>query len=130
MPSAVLVRLPSDLGDRLTQRAERAGLTQASMARRLIADGLEDVILDIRPMKRRRKPKPAPTVDVVAVAGLREVLGEVGGALVQAAVRSREAGHLTTHLAIEEILPRVKELVDFAQAWKTTLLANQQKADE
>lgn len=88
----VLVRLPAATATRVRAEAETARLTGAAWIRRLLVDRLGEAPAEAAPVRARRPSRPAPTVDVIAVAGLRESVGEAVGTLRQVAGLDRSRG--------------------------------------
>lgn len=107
----VLVRLPTALASRIAAAAEADGVTAAAWLRARAADAVGAAPGEAVPVRAYRRPRPPPPAAVVAVAQLREVVAELTGALVQAAIVSRAAGRDADHAAIEATIPSVRALV-------------------
>ena len=88
----VLVRLPPATAIRLRAEAASAGLTAAAWTRGRLVDLLGTDPVEAVPVPARRPPRPRPTVDVVALARLRESVGEAVGTLRQVAGLDRARG--------------------------------------
>ena len=97
----VLVRMTAEQQAAVERCALAARMTRATWLRRLIADALE---IDPGPVVIRAQ---APEL-VLEVANLREVVAELGGALVQAAVAARKDGRAAEHAEIEALIPSIK----------------------
>lgn len=52
-----------------------------------------------------------PPQDILEIAHLREVVADLGGALVKAAIAPREDGRPAEHAAIEALIPGIKAAV-------------------
>ncbi|SMF36678.1 hypothetical protein SAMN02982917_1873 [Azospirillum oryzae] len=122
MAGAVLVRLPADLAMRVANAAEEADLTAAAYLRRLAAEATRARPELAAPVRAYRKARPPAPQHVVEVVRLREAVGELAGGLVQAAVRTREAGHADLHAAVEAVLPGVRAAALDLDALKKALL--------
>lgn len=120
----VLVRLPSGTAAAVVTRAAAAGLTEAAWIRCQLVDLLGADPADAVLVAARRPPRPPAPAHVLEVARLREAVAEMTGALVQAAIRSREGDRLDTHAAIEAVLPDVRRAVREFDAVKRVLLAD------
>lgn len=99
----VLVRLTEHQQLAVATHAERAQITIASWLRCLIADTLN---VDAGPIVS----SPAPEM-ILEIAHMREVVAELGGALVQAAIRTREDNRPVAHHDIEALITDVKRAV-------------------
>ena len=108
----VLVRLDPELAGWIAVAAEARDLTPAAFLRDLAVAATGADAGCALPARASRQPPPASPEAVIELAELRHVTGELGGALVQAAVVSREAGRAADHAAIEVLIPRVKAAVD------------------
>ena len=97
----VLVRLTDDQQRDVAIRARAAQLTLASWLRVTIADA---IAVDPGPRTTRAI---APEL-VLEVAHLREVVAELGGAMVQATVAARKDGRAVEHAEIEALIPSIK----------------------
>jgi hypothetical protein len=100
----VLVRLTHEQQKAVATRAQAAQVTAAAWLRLLIGDVLS---VDPGPTVTRA----APSAFIIEVAHLREVLAEIGGALVQASIAAREEGRPAQHEQIEQLIPQVKAAV-------------------
>lgn len=81
----VLVRLPSGTADAVHASAVEAGLTDAAWIRRKLVDLLGTDADDAIPTATLPAHRPAPTMDIVEIARLRESVGEAVGTLRQVA---------------------------------------------
>jgi hypothetical protein len=111
MEMAVTVRMPEDLAVHCRDVAERAKLSVASWLRALAVEATTNIEVHRRPSKPRPQLPPAPPGIILELAGLREVVAELGGALVQSAIAAREGGRLADHAEIEAVIPKVKRAV-------------------
>jgi len=116
------VRMTADLADRVAAAADRAGLSSSAWLRSLAVAAVGADPVDAVPTLRPTPPRPAPTVDVVEVARLREVVAELSGALVRVAVRTRAGGLDELHAAVEAVLPDVKSAVRGLDRLKAELM--------
>ena len=97
----VLVRLTAEQQAAVVRHALAKQVTAATWLRRLIADALG---ISPGPLTMRAQ---APEL-VLEVVHLREVVAELGGALVQAAVAARKDGRVAEHEEIEALIPCIK----------------------
>ena len=118
----VLVRLDQDLADRITAAAGAEDLTPAAWLRALAVAATGADAACAVPARASKQPPPASAEAVIELAELRHVTGELGGALVRAAVVSREAGHLANHAAVEALIPRIKAVADAMDEAKLIML--------
>jgi hypothetical protein len=100
----VLVRLTEAQQHAVAAHARTAQVTGASWLRLLIADA---VSVDPGPRTTRATPPEL----ILEIAKLREVLAEIGGALVQAAIACRQDGRPVEYDKIERLIPSVKAAV-------------------
>lgn len=110
------------MGAALDAEAVRRGLTAGALAREALASSLPDVpAVAAVPVRAYRAPNPAPAVDVVEVARLREAVGEAVGTLRQVAGldRSRDGARLPE---IDGALSRLLALAADLDAAKADLL--------
>ena len=121
----VLLRVEPGFRDQMKKGAWTSGLTVQSWLRKLAADAL-----GVEPgklTKRRRKPKViseekrqlVPLLD--EAARLRGEVGKLGGALVKAAMHTREIEAMESHAEIERLIPEIKNLVDDLQGLRERL---------
>jgi hypothetical protein len=108
----ILVRLDQELANVISAAANAQDLTPASWLRLLAVQATGADQACIAPARSSLQPPPASSAAVIELAELRHVTAELGGALVQAAIVSREAGHVANHIAIEALLPRIKAAAD------------------
>lgn len=107
------VRVPDALGMALDARAEAEGLTAGTVARRALVCALDADQVQAVPVRRYRPMRPAPSLDRLAVAQLREAVGEAVGTLRQVAGldRSRSGARLAElDGAIDRLLAEVPRL--------------------
>lgn len=121
----ILVRVEPGFRDLIKKGAWMSGLTVQSWLRKLAADALE--VDPGKLTKRRRRPKAVseqqkllvPLLD--DVARLRGDVGRLGGALVQAAMHTREIEAMESHAEIERLIPEIKILVEDLQGLRERL---------
>lgn len=92
LTAQVLVRLPAGTAALVASRAAAAGLSEAAWVRGQLVDLLGADAADAVPVRALLPPRPAPAADVVALAGLRESVGEAVGTLRQVAGLDRARG--------------------------------------
>lgn len=90
--TVLAVRVPDGVAAALDARAQADGLTAASVVRRTLVEAFNCEPQDVQPAPRFRRPKPAPTVEVQAMAALREAVGEAHGTARQVAGLDRSRG--------------------------------------
>lgn len=122
LAAQVLVRLPRATADAVAARADAAGLTASSWVRGHLVELLGTEPAEAVAVRARRSPRPPAPAHVLELARLRESVAELSGALVQAAIRSREDGRHDTHAAIEAALPEVRRNVRDLDALKRAML--------
>lgn len=83
-----------------------AGLSEPAWLREAAAAHAGMAAADLRPSRRRVK-EPAPE-HILRMVALQETTAELTGALVQAAIRTRQAGREADHAAIEATIPEVR----------------------
>ena len=86
------VRVPEALGAALDARAEAVGLTAGAVVRAALAGAVGAGEGLAVPVRRYHAPRPAPSLEVVRLAELREALGEANGTLRQVAGLDRGRG--------------------------------------
>lgn len=92
LAAQVLVRLPAGTAALVASRAAAAGLSEAAWVRGQLVDLLGADAADAVPVRAALPSRPAPAADVVALAGLRESVGEAVGTLRQVAGLDRARG--------------------------------------
>jgi hypothetical protein len=115
LPAHVNVRMTDDMANMVRQIAIAKNKSDAGVVRKIIADSFKDIDIHVEavPVARRRVSRPAPEAQTLAIAALRETLGELSGTLRQVAGLSRKDGHAANHQAIEELLPRIRQGANF-----------------
>ena len=88
----ILVRLPAGTAAAVRSAAAAAGLTDAAWVRGQLVATLGTDPADAVPVRALPPRRPGPTADVVAVARLREAVGEAVGTLRQVAGLDRARG--------------------------------------
>jgi hypothetical protein len=114
LAAQVLVRLTREQHMAVVAQAQAAQVSLASWIRRVIADAIG---VEPGPVTTRAMP---PHV-ILEIAHLREVVAELGGALVKAAITARQDGRPAEHAAIEALIPGVKAAVRNLDKLKETL---------
>ena len=105
------VRVSEALGAALDARAQAERLTAGTVARRALIAALDGEAMHAVPVRRYRPSNPTPTLDVVRLAELREVTGELNGTLRQVAGLSRQAGAAAVWAEVEDALPRLRGII-------------------
>lgn len=118
------IRVPELLINALNERAQNLNLTAGSIARQAIISTL-DLGVEAIPVKRYRATNPPPSIDLIAIAGLREVVGEAVGTLRQVAGidRARAGARL------DELDGAISELIAVAKSLDVLKLAYQAVRD-
>lgn len=104
LPAQVLVRLTAEQQAAVAYYASSGRVSIAAFVRHMIADALDTAP---GPVSVRAQ---APDW-ILEVAHLREVVAELGGAMVQAAIAARQDNRPAEHEAIEALLPHIKSAV-------------------
>ncbi|MHB0699108.1 hypothetical protein [Roseomonas mucosa] len=121
----VLVRLAPGTAGALTRAADGAGLTEAAWVRRQLVDLLGADPADAVPVRGRRAPRPAPTIEILELARLREAVGEAVGTLRQVAGLDRARGGARLS-EIDGALDRLIAAATELDATKRRLLQDQE----
>jgi hypothetical protein len=111
----VSVRLSGDDYLRLSTQAEERGLSVGQLIR-LVVLGADTPL----PPKARRR-RWHITADLAEVGQLAAWVARLNGAIVQWAIREREAGHEETHGAVERLLADLRLLQTRLLAFVETL---------
>jgi hypothetical protein len=99
MATKFTFRVTDDEHKTLNDFSVSRGLTCSDFIRSLVFSG------EVKP-----KRKGKPSLDLIELAKLREICAELGGALVQCAIKSREfTGY--HHDEIEALIPEIKKAV-------------------
>ena len=114
LPGQVLVRLTAEQQDAITTAARSCDVSVATFVRGLIATALK---VDRGPTVQHG----APPELVLEIARLREVVAELGGAMVQASIAAREDNRPAEHDRIEALLPDIKNAAAELLALKNAL---------
>jgi hypothetical protein len=114
LPGQVLVRLTAEQQAAVATAADSYNVSAATFVREIIAVALK---IDAGPIVKRTVP---PEI-VLDIARLREVVAELGGAMVQASIAAREDGRPVEHETIESLLPDIKKIADELLALKDAL---------
>ena len=109
----VLVRHPVGTAAAVRSEAHAAGLTAAAWIRQQLVGLLGADPADAVPVAALPPPRPRPTIDVIAVAQLRESVGEAVGTLRQVAGldRARSGARLAElDVAIDQLVAAAADL--------------------
>jgi hypothetical protein len=104
LPAQVLVRLTSEQQAAVAAHAQAAQVSLATWIRRVIADAIG---VEPGPVTSRAIPPQG----ILEIAHLREVVAELCGALVKAAIAARQDGRPAEHAAIEALIPGIKAAI-------------------
>ncbi|MHB0665643.1 hypothetical protein [Roseomonas mucosa] len=107
----VLVRLGAATRATVSDRAAAAGLTDAAWVRARLIEATDGDLTEAAPVQRLRPRRPPAAAHVIELAKLREVVAELAGAMVKAAVMTRADGAAQLHAEIEATLPAVRAAV-------------------
>jgi hypothetical protein len=115
MPEQALVRLDGKLAERIDKAARAAGLTVPAWLRLRAAEAVGAPMSEVkitRPRRLRQK-RPSPEQQhlaalLVEVAALRSAVGELGGAMVQAAIKTKVGYEFESYAEIERPLPSIR----------------------
>lgn len=99
---SALVRMTAEQHQAVLAAAEAHQISVATWMRHLIAAGCK---VDPGPVSIRAVPPPV----ILEITRLREVVAELGGAMVQASIAAREDGYDVEHAMIEALLPHIKD---------------------
>lgn len=102
------MRTRPELYARLAAQAAHEGISMPSLCRRILVAALDapaTEAVEVPAIRRETAPE-----DVQALRGLRADLARLNGALVQAAIRTREADDLDLHATVEAAINDNKEL--------------------
>ena len=116
------VRIPIALGMVLDDCARTEGLTAGAITRRALVAHLDVAPTLAVPIRRYRPTRPVPRLDVVRLAELRAVAGELNGTLRQTAGLSRDAGAVAVWVEVEAVLPRLGSLIRALDEMKSDAL--------
>ncbi len=118
LTDALLVRMPAPVAAAVRSLAAAEAITAASWCRRHLAAAAGAPAESAAPVRAYRAPLPPVPAQVAEIARLREVVAELCGALVRAAIHSREDDRHATHAEIEAALPGVRAAVRDLDALK------------
>jgi hypothetical protein len=107
----VLVRLPAAVAFRIAGLAAAEGVTGASWSRRHLVAAADADPSDAVPRPARALPRPVAPTSVLELVRLREVVAELSGALVKAAILARTDAAAVLHAEVEAVLPGVRQAV-------------------
>ncbi len=119
---ALTVRLAPEIRAAIDIAAAEAGITEASWIREVIAHEFGAPADYAVPVKAYRQPAPLPPGHILELARLRELVAELGGAMVQAAIGAREDGRGQLHAEVEALIPGVRRAVRDLDRLKIGLL--------
>ena len=118
MADQLLVRMPAPVAAHVRALAEADDLTAAAWCRRVVCAAAGASPDDAVPVRAYRPPLPVAPPHVIEIARLREHAAELCGALVRAAIRSREDDRDEAHAEIDALLPQVRRAVRDLDALK------------
>ena len=115
LTAKIVTRMSPELAAMIRADAERHGWTDAAYIRYVFTTAsaempAEDLTKKAQVTARRQELRAPPSPLTIEVTRLRESLGESVGALVQAAIRTREAGDVELHAQIEATIPTMRRL--------------------
>ena len=114
----LLVRMPAPVAAHVRSLAAADDITAAAWCRRVVCAAAGAPPEDAVPVRAYRPPLPVAPAHVVEIARLREHAAELCGALVRAAIRSREDDRPEAHAEIDALLPQVRAVVRDLDALK------------
>ena len=117
--TVVTLRLPAGVSQVLESEALSQGVTMATVARSHLVRAVEVDPIEVAPVRRYRPSRPRPSLDVIRLAELREVVGEAVGTARQVAGLDRSrGGHRLPDLdaAIDDLLRAAATLDELKEA--------------
>lgn len=111
------VRIPVALGHALDGRARQERLTAGTIARQAIAAYVDAQPGLTVPVRKYRETRPAPSIDTIRLAEMRESVGEAVGTLREVAGIDRKQGGARLD-EINAALDRLLEAADALDEWK------------
>lgn len=117
--TVVTLRLPAGVAGALETEAQAQGVTVATVARAYLVASTSQDIREVAPVRRYRPSRPRPSLDVIRLAELREVVGEAVGTARQVAGLDRSrGGHRLPDLdaAIDDLLRAAATLDELKEA--------------
>lgn len=126
LPHMVNVRMTADTFRAIRSRALSEGVTDATIARQILAEATTGEVADVQPVPRPAVPFSPPPEIVADLRATREACAEATGALVQLAAIARREGLAGHHAELEHIIPHMRrsafeflELSDeITRAWR------------
>ena len=115
--AVLAVRVPEGIAAALDVRAAAEGLTAGSVVRRALVQAFDGDPQDVQPARRYRAPRPAPSLDVIRLAELREALGEATGTLRQVAGLDRSRGGARLD-ELDHAIDGLLSAVELVDGWK------------
>lgn len=115
----VVLRLPAGVSRALEAEALSKGVTLATVARSHLVAATSQDVQEVAPVRRYRPSRPKPSLDVVRLAELREVVGEAVGTARQLAGLDRaRGGHRLPDIdaAIDDLIRVAHALDDLKEA--------------
>lgn len=107
----VLVRMPSATAGRIADLAAADGITAASWSRRILVSTAGSDPGDAVLVPARAQPGTIAPAAILEMVRLREVVAELSGALVKAAILVRTDAPAVLHAEVEAALPGVRQAV-------------------
>lgn len=120
----VVLRLPEGVAAGIDAMAAAEGMTAATIARRTLAATFTADPGDVQAVRRYRAPRPAPSLEVIRLAELREMLGEANGTLRQVAGLDRARGGARLG-ELDQAIDTLRSAVAAVDAWKASAQDNQ-----
>ena len=118
----LLVRMPAPVAAHIRALVMADDITAAAWCRRAVCAVAGAPPEDAMPVRAYRPPLPVSPAHVIEIARLREHAAELCGALVRAAIRSREDDRNEAHAEIEALLPQVRTVVRDLDALKLAII--------
>jgi hypothetical protein len=105
----VNVRMTADTFRAIRSRALAEGVTDATVARQILAKATTGEVADVQPVPRPAPPFAPPPSIVADLRAVREAAAEATGALVQLAAMARREGLAGHHADLEHIIPHMRQ---------------------
>jgi hypothetical protein len=103
------VRLTPAVFRAIRALAEAEGVTDATIARRILTEQTTAEPVDIQPVPRPAAPFSPPPPVVADLRATREAAAEATGALVQLAAQARREGLADLHAQLEHVIPHARK---------------------
>lgn len=119
--TVLAVRVPDETANALDARAAEEGVTAGTIVRRTLVAAFDGDPRDVQPTPRYRAPRPGPSLEVIRLAELREMLGEANGTLRQVAGLDRAHGGARLD-EINHALDGLLSAIATVDGWKAAAL--------